>query len=58
MLTDPAIKAEGNRLERYIDFEDGEATRKRALGVIQGVTGERKTQLQHVVMQKYLPGAQ
>ena len=58
VLTDPAIKAEGNRLERYIDFEDGEATRKRALGVIQGVTGERKTQLQHVVMQKYLPGAQ
>jgi tripartite-type tricarboxylate transporter receptor subunit TctC len=57
VLTDPAIRAEGDRQERYIDFQDGETTRKRALGVINGVTGDRKALLKDVVMRKYLPGA-
>ena len=58
VLTDPAMRAEGDRLERYVDFEDGSVTKARALGVINGVTGDRKAQLKDVVMRKYLPGAQ
>lgn len=58
VLTDPDMRAEGDRLERYIDFEDGIATQKRALGVINGMNGDKRAQLQDVVMRKYLPGAQ
>ena len=56
VLTDPAVLAEGNRLERYIEFQDPEATKKRALGLIAEVTGARKERLKNVVMKKYLPG--
>jgi len=57
IVTDPANMAEGNRLERYLDFQSPEATRARALGLINGVTGDRKALLKDVVMRKYLPGA-
>ena len=43
--------------ERYLDYQSPEATRNRALGLINGVTGERKATLKDVVMRKYLPGA-
>ena len=56
VLTDPAMLAEGDRLERYIEYQDPEATRKRALGLIADVTGERRERLKNVVMKKYLPG--
>ena len=56
VLTDPAMLAEGDRLERYVEYQDPETTRKRALGLIADVTGERKARLKNVVMQKYLPG--
>ena len=58
VVTDPAIMAEGDKLERYLDFQSPEATSKRALGLINGVTGERKATLKDVVMRKYLPGAE
>ncbi len=57
IATDPAIRGEGDRLERYLDFQSPEATRDRALGLINGVTGERKANMKNVVMKKYLPGA-
>jgi tripartite-type tricarboxylate transporter receptor subunit TctC len=57
ITTDPIIRAEGDKLERYLDFQSPEATRNRALGLINGVTGERKAMLKDVVMRKYLPGA-
>ncbi len=57
IVTDPAIKAEGDRLERYLDFQSPDATRDRALGLINGVTGDRKALLKDVVMKKFLPGA-
>ena len=57
ITTDPVIRAEGDKLERYLDFQGPEATRNRALGLINGVTGERKAMLKDVVMRKYLPGA-
>jgi tripartite-type tricarboxylate transporter receptor subunit TctC len=56
VLTDPAVLAEGDRLERYIEYQDPEATRKRAMGLIADVTGDRKERLKTVVMKKYLPG--
>ncbi len=58
VLTDPAMLAEGDKLERYVEYQDPEATKKRALGLIADVTGDRKARLKNVVMQKYLPGGQ
>ena len=58
VLTDPAIRAEGNRLERYIDFQSPEDTRARALSLINGMDADRKALLREVVMKKYLPGAE
>jgi tripartite-type tricarboxylate transporter receptor subunit TctC len=57
IVTDPVIRAEGDKLERYLDFQSPEATRNRALGLINGVTGDRKATLKDVVMRKFLPGA-
>ncbi len=57
VVTDPATMAEGDKIERYLDFQSPEATSKRALGLINGVTGDRKALLKDVVMKKYLPGA-
>ena len=56
VLTDPALLAEGDKLERYIEFQDAEMTRKRITGLLSEVTGERKDRLKTVVMKKYLPG--
>ena len=56
VLTDPAVLAEGDRLERYIEYQDPAATMKRATGLIAEITGERKERLKNVVMKKYLPG--
>ena len=56
VLTDPALLAEGDRLERYIEYQDPEATKKRIMGLLAEVTGERKERLKTVVMKKYLPG--
>ncbi len=58
VLTNPAVIAEGARLERYIDFQSPEVTRERALGLINGMSAERKATLQDVVMKKFLIGAQ
>jgi len=44
------------RLERYIEYQDPEATRTRIMGLLAEVTGERKEQLKTVAMKKYLLG--
>jgi len=56
VLTDPVLLAEGDKLERYIEYQDPEATRNRIMGLLSEVTGERKERLKTVVMKKYLPG--
>ena len=56
VLTDPVLLAEGDKLERYIEYQDPEATRNRIMGLLSDVTGERKERLKTVVMKKYLPG--
>ena len=56
VLTDPALLAEGDRLERYVEYQDPEATKKRIMGLLAEVVGDRKERLKMVVMKKYLPG--
>ena len=56
VLTDPALHAEGDKLERYVEYQDPEVTKKRIMGLLSEVTGERKERLKTVVMKKYLPG--
>jgi tripartite-type tricarboxylate transporter receptor subunit TctC len=56
VLTDPALLAEGDKLERYIEYQDPEVTKKRIMVLLAEVTGERKERLKAVVMKKYLPG--
>lgn len=58
VLTDPAVIAEGARLQRYVDYQSPEQTRERALGLINGMSAERRNALREVVMKKYLIGAQ
>ena len=58
VVTDPAVRAEGDRLERYLDFQSPEDTRNRALSLINGMDADRKALLREVVMKKYLPGAE
>ncbi|HEX5868137.1 MAG TPA: hypothetical protein VFY72_10555, partial [Beijerinckiaceae bacterium] len=41
-LTDPALVADGTKAQRYIEFEDGETTRKRANAVVAELTPEQK----------------
>jgi tripartite-type tricarboxylate transporter receptor subunit TctC len=41
-LTDPEVVAEGERTQRYIDFQDAEITRKRTLSVVADVTPQQK----------------
>jgi tripartite-type tricarboxylate transporter receptor subunit TctC len=41
-LTAPEVVAEGERTQRYIDFQDAEITRRRTLSVVTEVTPEQK----------------
>jgi tripartite-type tricarboxylate transporter receptor subunit TctC len=44
-LTDPALVADGEKAQRYIEFEDGETTRKRANAVVAELTPEQKARV-------------
>lgn len=51
-LTDPDVIAEGERTQRYIDFEDAETTRKRSLAVVADVTPEQKARVVRILSLK------
>jgi tripartite-type tricarboxylate transporter receptor subunit TctC len=51
-LTDPEVIAEGERTQRYIDFEDAEKTRKRALGVVFDVTPAQLAKVNQILSLK------
>jgi tripartite-type tricarboxylate transporter receptor subunit TctC len=51
-LTDPEVVAEGERTQRYIDFQDAEATRKRTLAVVAEVTPEQKKRINEILSLK------
>lgn len=51
-LTDPDVIAEGERTQRYIDFQDAEATRKRTLAVVADVTPAQKKRVFEILSLK------
>jgi tripartite-type tricarboxylate transporter receptor subunit TctC len=53
VLTDPALKAEGEKSQRYVDFVPPEEARKKAIGLVTNITPEKKTQAKHVLLEKY-----
>lgn len=57
VLTDPEVIAEGQRTQRYVAFEDGEATKRRALSIIANTPPDRKERIKNVVTKKYVPGS-
>ena len=48
-LTDPALVAEGEKTQRYMDFIDAEATRKATLSVVTDITPAQKKRVQEIV---------
>ena len=53
VLTDPALIAEGEKSQRYIDFQDAEKTRTMVLKVIANLSPEQKATVKTVVTQKF-----
>jgi tripartite-type tricarboxylate transporter receptor subunit TctC len=48
-LNDPALLAEGERSQRYIDYLDAEATRKNAQDVVTNIRPEQKKRVQDIL---------
>jgi len=48
-LTDSTLVAEGEKTQRYVDFEDAETTRKRAEAVVTELTAEQKTRVKTIL---------
>ena len=48
-LTDPALVAEGERTERYIDYLDADTTRKNEQDVVTDITSEQKSRVQGIL---------
>lgn len=57
VLTDPGVIAEGQRTQRYVAFEDADATKTRALSIIANTPADQKARIKDVVTKKYVPGA-
>lgn len=51
-LTDPALVADGEKSQRYIDFVDADATRKSTLKVVADITPEQKERVKKIVAVK------
>ena len=51
-LVDPDMVAEGERTQRYIDFQDAETTRKRTMSVVADVTPEQKARVIQILATK------
>ena len=49
MLTDPALVADGERTQRYIDFVGPEETRQAAIKVVSSVTPEQKQRIKEII---------
>lgn len=50
VLTDKEVVAEGEKRQRYIDFEDAETTRKRVLSVITDLTAEQRKRVVELLL--------
>jgi tripartite-type tricarboxylate transporter receptor subunit TctC len=53
VLSDPALKAEGEKSQRYVDFVPPEEARKKALGLVTNITPEKKAEAKHVILEKF-----
>jgi tripartite-type tricarboxylate transporter receptor subunit TctC len=51
-LTDPGLIAEGEKTNRYIAFQDAEATRKKVMSVVASLTPAQKKQAQTIILGK------
>jgi tripartite-type tricarboxylate transporter receptor subunit TctC len=51
-LSDPALIADGEKSQRYIDFVDAESTRKSTLKVVADITPEQKERVKKIVAVK------
>jgi tripartite-type tricarboxylate transporter receptor subunit TctC len=48
-LTDPALVADGEKSQRYIGYEDADATRKRTLAVVTELTSEQRARVKGIL---------
>jgi hypothetical protein len=48
-LTDPALVAEGEKSQRYINYLDAVATRKNAQDVVSDITPEQRKRVQNIL---------
>lgn len=53
VLSDPALKAEGEKSQRYVDFVPPEEARKKAMGLVTNITPEKKAQAKQVILEKF-----
>jgi tripartite-type tricarboxylate transporter receptor subunit TctC len=49
VLTDPALIAEGQKSQRYIDYQDPETTRKKIEAAVSNLTPEQRAEIKQVV---------
>jgi tripartite-type tricarboxylate transporter receptor subunit TctC len=53
VLTDPKVKAEGEKRQRYIDFVSPDKAREKAVSLVSGMSPERKKVVKHLILEKY-----
>ena len=53
VLTDSAVKAEGEKSQRYVDFVEPEKARAKAIALVNGLSPEKKANMKHIILDKY-----
>lgn len=53
VLTDPAVKAEGEKSQRYVDFVEPEKARAKAIALVSSIKPDQKANIKHVILEKY-----
>jgi hypothetical protein len=49
VLNDPKLLAEGEKSQRYIDYQDPDTTRKKVDAAVSNLTPEQKAQIKQVL---------
>lgn len=53
VLTDPAVRAEGEKSQRYVDFVEPERAREKAVALVGSIKAEQKARIKHIILEKY-----
>ena len=53
VLTDPSLKAEGEKSQRYVDFVEPEKARAKAVALVGALSPEKKASVKHIILEKY-----